>query len=244
MNYETDEQKKDPPIQEYHTIDIWARKNSINWLPKDLVSVTGILGKIRGQLRPLRFHKYDIREFTIGHTRFVVPIQWRGEVLESWRRLVNLSLSWKDCLEDAWRIGALSLVAEGRNVAMYRTSRLKEHLKDLEFQEFLQCVEKYTSAWMCEDPCIATSLQIVSEDSISETIDLRTTNGLYLIGGLTFNSFDLLRLAIASSFFDNDSQIKKIGCYIPLDGKLFTFSLPNSMKEIASYILSIALKKS
>ena len=62
--------------------------------------------------------------------------------------------------------------------------------------------------------------------------------------GLTFNSFDLLRLAIASSFFDNDSQIKKIGCYIPLDGKLFTFSLPNSMKEIASYILSIALKKS
>ena len=244
MNYETEEQKKDPPIQEYHTIDIWAKENDINWLPKDLVSVTSILGKIRGQLRPLRFHKYDIREFTIGHTRFVVPIQWRGEVLESWRKLVNLSVPWKDCLEDAWRIGALSLVAEGRNVAMYRTSRLKEHLKDLEFQEFLQCVEKYTSAWMCEDPCIATSLQIVSEDSISETIDLRTTNGLYLIGGLTFNSFDLLRLAIASSFFDNDSQIKKIGCYIPLDGKLFTLTLPSTMKEIASYILNIALKKS
>jgi hypothetical protein len=244
MNYETEEQKKDPPIQEYHTIDMWAKENNVLWCPKDLVSVTGILGKIRGQLRPLRFHQYDIKEFTIGHTRFVVPIQWRGEVLESWRKLVNLSYSWKECLEDIWRIGALSLVSEGRNVAMYRTSRLKEHLKDTEFQEFLQCVERYTSSWMSEDPCIATSLQILSENSISESIDLRTTHSLYLIGGLSFNSFDLLRLAIASSFFEDETLIKKIGCYIPLDGKLFTFTLPPNMKEIANYILGIALRKS
>ena len=149
MNYETVEQKRDPPIQEYAMLEQWAKENSISWSSKELVFATGILGKIRGQVRPLRFYNYDIKEFSIGYSRFVVPIQWRGEVLESWRRVSDESLAWEECLEDVWRIGALLLVAEGRNVAMYRTSRMKEHLKDSEFIEFLQCVDRYTSIWMC-----------------------------------------------------------------------------------------------
>ena len=244
MNYETIEQKSDPPIQDYYMIDLWAKKNHILWTPKDLVCATGILGKIRGQLRPLRFYNYDIKEFNVGYSRFVVPIQWRGEVLESWRKLVNSKIPWEECLEDIWRIGALSLVAEGRNVAMYRTSRLKEHLKDNEFQEFLQCVERYTCAWMCEDPCIYSSIQIENENEIMETIDLQTNISIYTIGGMLFNSFDLLRLAIASTFFDCDTQIKNVGIFIPLDGKLFSFKLPNNIREISSIILKIALSKS
>jgi hypothetical protein len=243
MNYETVEQKKDPPIQEYAMLEQWAKGNSISWSSKELVFATGILGKIRGQLRPLRFYNYDIKEFSIGYSRFVVPIQWRGEVLESWRRVSDSSLVWEECLEDIWRIGALSLVAEGRNVAMYRTSRMKEHLKDSEFIEFLQCVERYTSIWMCEDPCVCSSILLEDENEISEIVDLQTLNGYYSIGGLLFNSFDLLRLAIASTFNNEGANIRKVGIFIPLDGKLFSFNLPDNIGLIAETILKIALSK-
>jgi hypothetical protein len=243
MNYETVEQKKDPPIQDYAMLEQWAKENSINWSSKELVFAPGILGKIRGQLRPLRFFDYDIKEFSIGYSRFVVPIQWRGEVLESWRRVSDSSLVWEECLEDIWRIGALSLVAEGRNVAMYRTSRMKEHLKDSEFIEFLQCVERYTSIWMCEDPCVCSSVLLEDENEISEMIDLQTLNGYYSIGGLLFNSFDLLRLAIASTFNNEGANIRKVGIFIPLDGKLFSFNLPDNIEQIAETILKIALSK-
>jgi hypothetical protein len=243
MNYEHYDQKKDPPVQDYPMLEQYAKENNIMWNSKELVTVTGILGKIRGQLRPLRFYNYDIKEFNIGYSRFVVPIQWRGEVLESWRRVSDPSLLWEDCLEDIWRIGALSLVSEGRNVAMYRTSRMKEHLKDSEFIDFLKCVERYTSIWMCEDPCLCSSILVEDENEISEIIDLQTTNGFYSIGGLLFNSFDLLRLAIASTFNNEGVNIKTVGIFIPLDGKLFSFNLPKDIRIIAKTILNIALSK-
>lgn len=60
-------------------------------------------------------------------------------------------------------------------------------------------------------------------------------------GGMRFDSADLLRLAIASSFFDND--IQKVGIFIPLDGKLFSLKLPKNIKVLSEYILHIALSK-
>jgi len=232
----------DFPNVDYVSIDSWSRENNITWIPKDIVNVTNIIGKIRGQLRPLRFYDYNINEFNIGLSRFVVPIQWRGEVLESWRRLVNPSISWKDCLVDIWRIGALSMVAEGRNVAMYRAPRLKHHLQDIEFQGFLTSIEKYTSIYISKDNILATSLYIENEEGIQENFDFQTESSLYNIGSLRFDSHDMLRLAIGSTFFEE--SIDSIGMYIPLDGKLFTLALPKNIKEIANYILGIALSKS
>ena len=232
---------QDIPNVDYKMVEIFCKTHSIEWCPKEIVSATNILGKIRGQLRPLRFFEYSINEFNIGPSRFVVPIQWRGEVLESWRRLVDHSVSWKDCLVDIWKIGALSLVAEGRNVAMYRSSRLKQYLEDKEFIEFLECVEKYTSIWLSQQKCISTSLCIENENNIQDIIDLQMEQMLCNFGGLRFNSSDLLRLAIASSFFDND--IKNVGIFIPLDGKLFSLKLPKNIKQLSQYILNIALSK-
>ena len=233
--------KEDIPNVDYKLIEQWSYSNNISWAPKDIVCVTNILSKIRGQLRPLRFFDYNIQEFNIGPSRFVVPIQWRGEVLESWRKLVDNNVEWKDCLVDIWKIGALSLVAEGRNVAMYRSSRLKQHLEDKEFIEFLECVEKYTSIWLSEQKCISTSLCIENQNNIQDIIDLQTEQGLYYTSSLRFDSSNLLRLAIASCFFDND--IKKIGIFVPLDGKIFTLKLPNDIRNISEYILNTALSK-
>lgn len=231
--------KQDIPNVDYKMIELFCNNNSLQWCPKDIVCATNILGKIRGQLRPLRFFDYSIHEFNIGPSRFVVPIQWRGEVLESWRRLVDYNVYWKDCLVDIWKIGALSLVAEGRNVAMYRSSRLKQYLEDKEFIEFLECVEKYTSIWLSEQKCISTSLCIENENNIQDIIDLQMEQCLLNIGTIRFDSSDLLRLAISSSFFDND--IQKVGIFIPLDGKLFSLKLPKNMRSLSKYILNLAL---
>jgi hypothetical protein len=182
-------------------------------------------------------------EFSIGPSRFVVPIQWRGEVLESWRK-VSSSCGWKECLTDIWKIGALSLVAEGRNVAMYRTARLSQHLQEEDFQTFLDCVERYTSIWISKEPIYSASIILENKQSLQEIIDLRSETSLWSIGGENnqFNSLDLLRLAIATSFFEN-TDFKKVGVFIPLDGKLFSITLPPNMYEISCYILDLALAK-
>jgi DNA helicase-2/ATP-dependent DNA helicase PcrA len=231
----------DLPNIDYRMLEIWSQMNNIGWVAKDIVNATTILGKLRGQLRPLRFYDYSIEEFNIGPSRFVVPIQWRGEVLESWRRLVNPKITWKDCLVDIWRIGALSLVAEGRNVAMYRASRLKEHLNDIDFHTFLESIESYTSVWVSNNNIIDTSIVIENQDGILEKFDFKTEKTLYNIGSLRFDSNEMLRLAIGSTFFEE--SITSIGCYIPLDGKLFTLQLPPNIKNIANHILSVAISK-
>lgn len=233
---------QDIPNIDYNMIENFAKYNDIVWSSKDIVYATNILGKIRGQLRPLRFFDYDIKEFSIQPSRFVVPIQWRGEVLESWRRVVDLNIDWKDCLVDIWRIGALSLVAEGRNVAMYRAPRLKDNLKDNEFINFLDCVERYTNIYISQENLLATSLFIENEDDIQDSIDLQTEKSLINIGNLRFDSAELLRLAIASTFFEK--HIENVGIFIPLDGKVFSLKLPENIKDISEKILSLALSKS
>ena len=232
----------DIPNIDYKMLEDWSEKHEIFWKPKEIVSAVGILGKIRGQLRPLRFYNYNIQEFTIGLSRFVVPIQWRGEVIDSWRKVADINIHWKDCLIDIWKIGALGLVAEGRNVAMYRASSIKHHLDDPEFHSFLESVERSTSIWFSGKNLIGTSIYVESEEGIQDLFDLKIGNALYNIGGIRFDSSDLLRLAIGSSFIEE--HIESVGVFIPLDGKLFTLKLPNNIKEISNYILQIALSKS
>jgi len=234
----------DIPNIDYAMLEEWSQYYNVYWSSKEIVNAISILGKIRGQLRPLRFYNYDIQEFNIGLSRFVVPIQWRGEVLNSWRKVADSTIHWKDCLVDIWKIGALGLVAEGRNVAMYRTSSIKHHLEDPEFHNFLESVERSTSIWFSEkkQTLIGTSIYIESEDGIQDSFDIQTDISLYNIGGIRFDSSDLLRLAIGSSFLEE--AIDSIGIFIPLDGKLFTLKLPENIKEIANHILQIALSKS
>jgi hypothetical protein len=236
------EKNQDFPNVDYRMLESWALENSIEWKPNDIVNATTILGKIRGQLRPLRFHKFSIKEFIIGPSRFVVPIQWRGEVLESWRALVNPNLHWSECLVDIWRIGALSLVAEGRNVAMYRAPRIKQFLEDSEFQTFLSCIERYTSEWFQTKNLSDTSILLKQEDGLEEYFDFRTKHGLYSIGGVRFDSAQLLSLAIGSTFSEEITE--SVGIFIPLDGKIFTLKLPEHMKQISDHIINLALSKS
>lgn len=53
----------------------WAAKRGLPWGQPELVAATRLIAKLRGQLRPLRFEKICLDDFTIGPTRVVVPTE-------------------------------------------------------------------------------------------------------------------------------------------------------------------------
>ena len=128
--------------------------------------------------------------------------------------------------------------------AMYRTTRLTQNLDNIEFQTFLECIERHTSIWCSKEPVFSTSVIIENNKCVQEIIDLQTEHSIWSIGGENnqFNSLDLLRLAIATTFFEN-TNFKKVGVFIPLDGKLFSLMLPNNIHDISRHILELAMAK-
>ena len=235
--------RKYPPPIEYSDLAIWAKARSIPWTPKDLVAVVEITGKLRGQIRPLRFETYTMDEFRIGPSRFVVPIQWRAEVLRSWRRIVDMRIPWQECLADIWRIGALPLVSSGRNVALYRATRMKERIEEPELRDYFTSLESAIAAWISKEGAIEMNTIIQTADGYTEMIDMLGDTTAWKLGGTEKESTsDILCLAMAAAYAEK--PISAIGILMPLEGKVMCLTLPSSWPVSAAEILATALEKS
>jgi len=125
----SDTQRMQPA--DYGDIEAWSKTQGLEWTQKQLVEVTTLLAKLRGQIRPLRFEPYSIDEFKIGPTRCVVPSEYRVDCLRSWKRFVKSEVGWRDCLLDIWRLACLEQVAEGRHAGLYRVPMMVDHLEHL-----------------------------------------------------------------------------------------------------------------
>ena len=64
----------------------------------------------------------------------MVPTEWRAGALQSWRRVSDRTLSWNDVIIDLWRLGGLSLCAEGRNAALFRVIEMSQYLVGSQLQ--------------------------------------------------------------------------------------------------------------
>lgn len=244
--FDNEEAAKTPPPIDYGMIEEWALQKELPWGPRDLIRATSIIAKIRGQLRPLRFDAYSLREFRIAPARYVVPTEWRADVLRSWRKVVNPHLNWRDCLVDIWKVGALSLVAEGRNAALYRSTSMFANLEDEELHEYLYCLEEALSHWVSQYNPIGMSVQYTFEDQLQENIDLQTDTCFWKIGSTekdTLNTQDLLYLAMVSWFADN-KETTSIGVMMPLEGRIYTLQLPQGWETKAPLILKMARESS
>lgn len=244
--FDNEEAAKTPPPIDYGMIEAWAARKNLPWEPRDLIRATSIVAKIRGQLRPLRFDDYRLREFRIAPTRYVVPTEWRADVLRSWRKLVNPNMNWRDCLVDIWKIGALSLVAEGRNAALYRSTSMFANLEDEEFHEYLYCLEEALSHWVSKYNPVGMSVQYTFEDQLQENIDLQTDTCFWKIGSTekdTLNTQDLLYLAMVSWFADIN-ETTTIGVMMPLEGRTYILQLPEDWNTKAPLILKMARESS
>jgi hypothetical protein len=158
---------------DYGDVAKWSEDRGLGWTQAQIVTATSILAKLRGQLRPLRFEKYSLDEFTIGPARCVVPTEYRVEVLRSWRRLVRKDLGWRDILIDIWRLACLEQVAEGRHAGLFRVGAMIEYLQE--------CI-----------PFLERLEQTIQDSFLDEDIDEITVNPEVAPDGLSPTGCDML----------------------------------------------------
>lgn len=234
-----EENQKCPPSIEYHMIEAWSLRKGLNWEPKEIVRATSIVAKIRGQLRCIRFDAYSLDEFRMAPSRYVVPTEWRADVLRSWRRVVNSAVPWKECLVDIWKLGAMGLVTEGRNAALYRATAMATKLADDDLHSYLECLEMRLSEWLSSQTIVGLNQQIEYKDLFHETVDLHTEGVFWKLGSSTekerLETQDILQLAMIGWF--SESPLHSVGVFLPLEGVFYTVRLPGGWAEKAAHVL-------
>jgi hypothetical protein len=233
------------PPAGYAEVEAWARARGLAWETKDYISATTILAKIRGQLRPLRFDKYNLDEFTICQARVVVPTEYRSAVLRSWRRFIDKSLPWNECILDIWRLSALYLVAEGRNAALYKVQEMEANLGTI--KPFLQTTEAFLNIYassknecILNPECFMEGLNPIQTDCILENTLVVLTNE---------NKPDLAvwveSLLKAYCFISSGTNVDSIHLVNPYRGTVSSLqTLPiGILHKLYQHIFSIYLKK-
>jgi hypothetical protein len=241
MNFQGDEAAKVPPPVEYAMVAEWCKRAHVEWTAQEILAATTILAKIRGQLRPLRYESYELNEFTVAPCRFSVPTELRGEILRSWRAVTKLDKASTEILEDIWRIGALQVVAEGRNAPLFRVSQIKESLKDTELGEFLQMLESALEDWSQTSEEWQVGLEVESEWVTPEGVDLYSNGCMWRIAGEEkerISSMKLLLLAITAGLAQKQGMtVHTIGMVYPLEGRCLTIRLPTGWCESVDVLL-------
>ena len=234
-----EEVQKCPPSIEYHMIESWAARKGLAWEPKQIVRATSIVAKIRGQLRCIRFDAYSLDEFRMAPSRYVVPTEWRADVLRSWRRVVNAAVPWKECLVDIWKLGAMGLVTEGRNAALYRATTMSTKLADDDLHAYLECLEMRLNEWLSTKVILGINQQIEYKDLYHETVDLHTEGTVWKLGSSAekerLETQDILHLAMVGWF--SEAALTSVGVFLPLEGVFYTVKLPPKWDSKAATIL-------
>ncbi len=237
-----EEVQKCPPSIEYHMIESWAARKGLAWEPKQIVRATSIVAKIRGQLRCIRFDAYSLDEFRMAPSRYVVPTEWRADVLRSWRRVVNAAVPWKECLVDIWKLGAMGLVTEGRNAALYRATTMSTKLADDDLHAYLECLETRLNEWLSTKAILGINQQIEYKDLYHETVDLHTEGTVWKLGSSAekerLETQDILHLAMVGWF--SEAALTSVGVFLPLEGVFYTVKLPPKWDSKAATILTQA----
>ena len=232
------------PPAGYAEVEQWAKVRGLAWETKDYISATSILAKIRGQLRPLRFDKYNLDEFTICQARVVVPTEYRAAVLRSWRRFVDKSVPWKDCILDIWRLSALYLVAEGRNAALYKVQEMETNLTTI--TPFLQTTEKFLNLYVSSKnecilnpECLMDNLNPIQSDCFLDNTLVVLTSGR---PDLAVWIESLLK---AYCFISSGTHVDSIQLVNPYNGIVSSLqSIPiGILHKLYEYIFAIYLKK-
>lgn len=157
----------------YGDVETWALERGLPWGQKEIVAATALLAKLRGQLRPLRFEKISLDEFTVRPSNVVIPAEYRADCLRSWRRFTNPAVPWRDCLVDIWRLACLEQVSEGRNACLFRVPVMSDHLN--ECLPFLESLEGLLKGLVQDDSDLCLNPEVATDD-------VRPTGADMLIG--------------------------------------------------------------
>jgi len=171
-----------PPV-EYHQLDEYVKTKlrHLNWSIQDTSHALVIIAKIRGQLRPMRHHGFNLDEFKFGVVCNSVPTEMRPEVLQSWKNVINKSYKTYEILGDIWRVASLKSVVDGRNIPLYKYNTILPHLVQLEHQLFIQAIESSIPLWIIEQDSPTLNFMFQLDELQPIHFDVMTQKCTYVI---------------------------------------------------------------
>ena len=137
-----------------------------------------------------------------------------------------------------WKMGAMALVSEGRNAALYRATLMSGKLADDELGEYLECLELRLTEWLTGRRVVGVCEQFAYED-LTESVDLHV-EGSFLKIAEKMETQELVALAMTSWFASAEGiNNTSIGIFIPLEGRFYTIKLPEAWYAKAERLLTV-----
>jgi hypothetical protein len=226
------------PAVEYHQLDeyVKAKMRHLNWTVQDLTHALMIIAKIRGQLRPLRHHGFDLNEFKFGLVRNSVPTELRPEVLGSWHKIIDKNQKTHMILGDIWRIASIKSVIEGRNIPLYQYSTIFPYLFQEEQQKIVKAIESAVPLWVLtqENPSFNFLFEVEGIRPIQ--FDIMTEKcAYYVFFDPTFvpSTEDKILLLLKQYAYEEiyDRVLESIGFFNAATGMIIQYEITSTIRE-------------
>jgi hypothetical protein len=226
------------PALEYHQLDEYVKTKlrHLNWSVQDMSHALVIIAKIRGQLRPLRHHGFDLDEFNFGLVRNSIPTELRPEVLSSWHKIIDKTQKTHNILGDIWRIASIKSVIEGRNIPLYQYASILPHLFEQEQQDIVCAIERAIPLWIVteENPSLNFLFEVEGLNPIQ--FDIMTEKcGYYVFFDPTFvpSIEDKILLLLKQYAYEEiyDRSLESIGFLNIATGMIIKYEITSTIRE-------------
>jgi hypothetical protein len=226
------------PAIEYHQLDEYVKSKlrHLSWSVQDLTHALMIIAKIRGQLRPLRHHGFDLNEFKFGLVRNSVPTELRPEVLGSWHRIIDKKLKTHEILGDIWRIASIKSVIEGRNIPLYQHKTIIPYLFQKEQEDIVLAIENAVPLWIVtqENPSFNFIFEVEGLRPIQ--FDIMTEKcAYYMFFDPSFvpSTEDKILLLLKQYAYEelNDRVLESIGFFNVATGMIIQYEITSTIRE-------------
>ena len=227
---------------DYNTLETYVHLKlpHLLWDMQEMSHALVIISKIRGQLRPLRHHGFDLDEFTFGVVRNSVPTELRPEVLGSWHNVLDPSKKTHDILGDLWRIAAIISIIEGRNIPLYQYNTVLPYLssgislKYLEQHSFAAVIEKSIPQWIITQKSPVFHCRMETKGIRPIQFDIMTDKTAYSI---TFNETpsndDKILLLLKQYAYEKlyNKQFESVGFINISTGLVLYYEITSTIRE-------------
>ena len=226
------------PAVEYHQLDeyVKAKMKHLNWTVQDVTHALMIIAKIRGQLRPLRHHGFDLNEFNFGLVRNSVPTELRPEVLGSWHKIIDKNQKTHMILGDIWRIASIKSVIEGRNIPLYQYSSIFPYLFQEEQQKIVKAIESAAPLWALTQDNPSFNFLFEVEGIRPVQFDIMTEKcAYYVFFDPTFvpSTEDKILLLLKQYAYEEiyDRVLESIGFFNAATGMIIQYEITSTIRE-------------
>jgi hypothetical protein len=231
------------PAVEYYQLDEYVKSKlrHLTWSVQDMTHASMIIAKIRGQLRPLRHHGFDLNEFSFGLVRNSVPTELRPEVLSSWHNLMNNKLATHEILGDIWRIASIKSVIEGRNIPLYQYKTIFPLLYQEEQQNIAKAVERAIPLWIVSQENPTFNFIFEAEGIRPIHFDIMTEKCAYYIffdPAYVPTTEDKILLLLKQYAYEEiyDRSLESIGFVNIATGMIIQYEVTSTIREQLSHM--------